>query len=137
MGRPTSTGSTSIASAGAWRALSVAVALSLFVSGSVACRRNACELPDEPDRALDLRLSADREHIVQDLATVRTVADAYGDEAARAPIESNGPAAQRAAPGRGPRAVQYCESLLLDRISAIHHVTTAELRTLVPMTSER
>jgi len=119
------------------RALSVSVALIAILSVASSCRRSGCELPGEAERALNPRHAADREHLSQDLAIARRVADAYGEEAAQAPVESNSPAALRAAPGRGPKATQYCESILLNRIAATHHVTLDDLHAIVTLNSER
>lgn len=119
------------------RALSVSIAVLAILSAASACRQSGCELPGEVERPLDVRQAADREHLAQDLVIARRVADGYGDEAAQAPVESASKAALAAAPGRGPKATQYCESILLSRIAAIHHVTPADLRALAPLNSER
>jgi hypothetical protein len=119
------------------RAFSVAVALIAILSAVSSCRRSGCELPGEAERALNPNQAADREHLVQDLAVARRVAGEYGAEAAQAPVESNSKATLAAVPSRGPKATQYCESLLLTKIAATHHLTTTDLRALTPLNSER
>jgi len=119
------------------RAFSIAVALIAILTLTSSCRRSGCELPGEAERTLNPSQAADREHLAQDLAAARRVADAYGQEAAQAPIESNSKATLAAVPSRGPKATQYCESLLLTKIAATHHVTPADLRAITPLNSER